>query len=60
MLDEIRSWFLKINNTDNPLVKLIQNRREKNTNYQYQEWDRGYNYRCKDIKRKIREYYKQL
>lgn len=31
MLDEIRSWFLKINNTDNPLVKLIQNRREKNT-----------------------------
>lgn len=26
MLDEIRSWLLKISNTDNALVKLIQNK----------------------------------
>lgn len=41
VLDEIRSWFLKISSTNNPLVKLIQNTRGKTMNYQYQAFRQG-------------------
>lgn len=37
-----------------------QRKIRKGTDYQYQEWNRGYHFRCCKHKKMVREYYEQL
>ena len=51
-INKTKSWFLeKINKIDNPLARLIKNKRETNQiNKIRNEKRRGYNRQCRNIK----------